>query len=92
MPAKQQDEQQVEQQKQQRQQLDTVIGGYILHALGRPDNLCRVQVRRLWEGRYRVNVFVGENIASARIAHSYFVVMDGGGAVVETTPKIIRLY
>ncbi len=92
MPAKQQDQQPVDQEKQQRQQLRVLIGEHVLHVLGRPDDLCKVQVRQLWEGHYRVNVFVGAGITSARVAHSYFLVADSEGNIVASTPKIIRLY
>ena len=64
----------------------------MLHALGEPGDLLRVQVRPLWEGNYRVNVFVGVNAASARVANSYFVVADGDGNVLESTPEVRRLY
>ena len=33
------------------------LGAHVLSALGRPGGLRRVEVRRLWEGHYRVNVF-----------------------------------
>jgi hypothetical protein len=65
------------------------IAGHVLHALGETDVPRRVDVRRLWDGRYRVNVLVGED-ASARIAHSFFVVTDGDGAILACTPQITR--
>ena len=57
-----------------------------------PGDLLRVQVRPLWEDNYRVNVLVGVNAASARVANSYFVVTDGDGNVLESTPQVRRLY
>jgi hypothetical protein len=51
-----------------------------------------VQVRRLWGNRYRVNVFVGPDAATARIAHGYFVTVDPGGAIVASDPEIRRRY
>jgi hypothetical protein len=92
MPAKQQDEQPANHEQQAPQQLGTVISGHVLHALGRPGDLCRVQVRRLWQDHYRVNVLVGADITTARIAHSYFLVADDNGSIVESTPEITRLY
>ena len=71
---------------------DAAIGAHVLHALGRPGGLQRVEVRRLWEGHYRVNVFVGAGAGAARIAHSYFLVADGAGRVTASTPKITRRY
>src|SRR5438067_8467413 len=44
------------------------------------------------ENSYRVNVFVGENVASAKVAHSYFLTADGNGNIIESTPKITTRY
>ncbi len=65
------------------------ISGRVLHALGATDVPRRVDVCRLWDGHYRVNVLVGEG-ASVRIAHSFFVVADGDGAILTSTPQITR--
>src|SRR4051794_10480027 len=64
----------------------------VMLALGRPNDLCRVQVRELWEKRYRVNVYVGPDAVSARVAHSFFLETDDDGDIVASTPKIIRQY
>ena len=45
-----------------------------------------------WMSFAHVNVFVGADICSATIAHSYFVVTDGEGTVVAATPAITRQY
>lgn len=71
---------------------NAVIGEYVLHALGEPSNLQKVEVRRLWECHYRANVFVSMGTGSARVAHSYFLVADGDGNVIESTPTISRQY
>jgi hypothetical protein len=92
MPTKQQVEQHPGEEKQEGRQLDAVLGKHVLHALGRPDDLQRVEVRRLWKDHYRVNVFVGAVTGQARVAHSYFLVADGDGNVAESTPKITRRY
>jgi hypothetical protein len=68
------------------------VGGHVLHALGKPGELLKVQVRPLWEKYYRVNVFVGTDAAGATIAHSYFVIADGDGNVLSSTPKVERKY
>jgi hypothetical protein len=73
-------------------QREAIISGHVLHALGQPSNLHRVQVHALWNACYRVNVFVGPDATSSRLAHSFFVVTDEGGTVVATTPRIDRLY
>ena len=70
----------------------SLIGGQVLHALGQPGGLHRVQVRPLWEHHFRVNVLVGQDAASAKVAHSYFLVTDGGGNVLASTPVITRQY
>jgi hypothetical protein len=92
MPAEQQSKRPADQGKQERQRLDAAIGKHVLHALGQPDDLHRVQVRRLWDDHYRVNVLVGVDAASARVANSFFLVVDGDGAVVAATPQITRQY
>ena len=71
---------------------DAAVGKYVLQTLGQPANLHRVQVRWLWEGHYRVNVFVGVDATTATVAHSYFLVADGAGTIVKSTPKIVRHY
>jgi hypothetical protein len=76
----------------QREALNGLIGEQVLCALGEPDGLRSVQVRPLWGGHYRVNVFVGVDATSARVAHSYFVVADAEGDVLKTTPVIQRRY
>ena len=78
--------------RHKRETLNALIGEQVLHALGEPSDLLKVQARPLWEGTYRVNVFVGVNAASARIANSYFVVVDGDGNILESTPKVQRQY
>jgi hypothetical protein len=49
-------------------------------------------VQRLWEDHYRVNVLVGVDAASAKVAHSYFLVADPNGTIIASTPKIRREY
>jgi len=92
MPTEQQSKQPADQEKQERQRLDAAIGKHVLNALGQPVNLHRVQVRRLWNEHYRVNVLVGVDAASARVANSYFLVIDGDGAIVAATPRITKQY
>jgi hypothetical protein len=71
---------------------NAAIGGQVLRALGQPGSLHGVQVRPLWEGHYRVNVLVGADASSVRVAHSYFLLADGEGNVLGSTPSITRLY
>jgi hypothetical protein len=81
-----------EQKHQERQQLSVVIGRHIMNAVGLPTDLHRVDVRPLWDDRYRVNILLGVDAASARIAHSYFLVTDGSGNIVDSVPKITKEY
>jgi len=72
--------------------LKALLGEQILHALGEPRNLLRVQVCQLWPRHYRVNVLIGADITSARVAHSYFVESDSDGIIARAVPKIAKLY
>jgi hypothetical protein len=75
-----------------RETLKDLIREQVLHTLGEPGDLLRVQVRPLWGSNYRVNVFVGVHAASAKVTNSYFVVADGDGNILESTPKIEKQY
>jgi hypothetical protein len=72
--------------------VDEVIGRHVMHSLGQPNDLQRVQVRRLWADRYRVNIVVGVDVACVRIAHSYFLVADEDGNILTSTPQITKQY
>lgn len=72
--------------------LDALIGEQVIHSLGEPNGLQRVQVRHLWSDHYRVNVLVGGDAVSAKVAHSYFLVADGDGKVIASTPNIKKQY
>jgi hypothetical protein len=72
--------------------LRAAIGEHVLRALGRPVDLVRVQVRRLWADRYRVNVLVGADASAVTIAHSFFVVADESGAVQAAEPPLTQRY
>ena len=90
MSTEQQDSQHRE--NQARQQRKSVIGKQVIHTLGKPSHLHGVQVRHLWEDHYRVNILVGLDAASAKVAHSYFLVADTDGNIVASTPNITRQY
>jgi hypothetical protein len=68
------------------------IGSRVLHVLGQPDDLQRVEVRPLWQGHYRVNVLVGADVASMRVAHSFFLVADEDGNLLQSAPEITKQY
>jgi hypothetical protein len=77
--------------RQDRDRQEFRLGEAVLDALGRPAGLHKVQVRRLWPGHYRVNVFVGGDAVSARVAHSYFLAADGV-TILASAPEIRKVY
>jgi hypothetical protein len=92
MSSKHHDQAKTEQDQQARQQLDALIQKQVIAALGQPDERYSVQVRRLWEHCYRVNVVLAQGAGSPRIANSYFLVADGAGNILTTTPRITKQY
>jgi len=75
-----------------REKLADLIREQVIHALGKPMDLRSVQVRKVWNDHYRVNVFVGESALSVSLAHSYFLAVDSDGRLISSTPKITKLY
>jgi hypothetical protein len=92
MPVTEQREHFKDLQQHRRDTLNALIGKQVLHSLGKPGDLLTVQVRPLWENRSRANVFVGKDAASAKVAHSYFLMTDDDGNILEANPKITRKY
>ena len=92
MAMKQQEKQPAVAEKHDYGQHEAVIGGHVMRALGQPGNLNRVQVRRLWGDHYRVNIFVGADTGSARVAHSYFLTADSAGSIIACNPQIKKEY
>jgi hypothetical protein len=68
------------------------IGEQVVRLLGSPTDLLDVRVCPLWGDRYRVNVFVGKDFTSGRVADSFFLVADDDGKILSSTPAIARLY
>ena len=64
----------------------------VLRLLGRPLDLFRISAVRLWDNQYRVNVQTGADVVSARVSHSFFVLVDEKGNVVESNPSLARVY
>jgi hypothetical protein len=91
MPTTQQREQDRDLEQHKSETLQALIEEQVIHRLGNSIGLRKVQVRRLWENRYRVNVLVGDNAASAKIANSYFVKADSDGNIVESSPEMTNL-
>lgn len=77
---------------QRAERLATAIAASVLRELGKPTDLFRVSVVRLWENHYRVNVQTGSDAVSARVAHSFFLEVDEAGAVLTSAPAIARVY
>src|SRR4051812_26148677 len=73
-------------QAQDRVSLESVVRESVMYDLGEPAGLHRVQVRHLWGRHFRVNVFVGPDAVSSRVAHSYFVEANGGGKLLSSSP------
>jgi hypothetical protein len=92
MATKPQEKQPAVAKKQDHREQDAVIGNRVIQALGHPPSLHQVQVRRLWGDHYRVNIFVGADAASARVAHSYFLAADGEGNISACNPTITKQY
>ena len=90
--AERQEEQHTGQSTQDRQRLNDAIGKRVVDTLGRPGGLHTTQVRWLWDNRYRVNVFVGADAASAKVAHSYFLTADDDGNILESVPQLTKQY
>ena len=70
--------------------LNSLIGRQVVRSLGSPADVLNVKVHPMGNGRYRVNVLVGKNLASARIGNSFFLTADEKGNILASTPKIVR--
>jgi hypothetical protein len=92
MSTSQQEKEPVSLKKADDRQFNAVIEKHVMRTLGRPGDLQRVQVRRLWDDHYRVNIVVGPDLASATIPHSYFLVVDSDGNIMASNPAIARQY
>jgi hypothetical protein len=92
MPTIQQTEQIKDPERRKHETRNALVRQQVLNALGDPGDLLKVQVRLLWENHYRVNILVGTDITTARVAHSYFLVADDNGTIVASTPTITKRY
>lgn len=88
--SREQKQRHLEQQEQDAQ--CALVREQVIYILGTPDDLLRVQVRRLWKDNYRVNVLVGAYATAVRILDSYFVTVDDEGKIVESTPTLVNRY
>ena len=92
MQTKQKPEQPADGEKPVRLQLQALIGDQVMSGLGQPKDLQRVQVRKLWDDHYRVNIYIGPDTTMAIVAHSFFLATDAEGAIIAATPKITKKY
>ena len=72
--------------------LHFLIGRSLLKSLGSPSDMLKVKVHPVGNDRYRVNVLVGADVLCAKVAHSYFLVVDSDGKVVASSPRIKKHY
>lgn len=61
-------------------------------SLGKPSDLLTVQVRPVGGQNYRVNVVVGKDYSTTRIANSFFLKADAAGNILTSSPEIVSLY
>lgn len=78
--------------RERRDMLNDLIGKQVVRSLGSPDNLLKMQVKPIGGDRYRVNVFVGNDATSGRIADSFFLTTDSEGKILTSSPEIVRMY
>lgn len=76
----------------EREALDDRIREQVINALGKPIDLRTVQVLKVWGNNYRVNVLVGVNAGSVRVANSYFLKIGNDGSLITATPEITKQY
>ena len=78
--------------REKREAFNNLIREQVIHALGTPFNLRSVQVRKVWDDHYRVNILVNVGAGTVRVANSFFLVTDSDGCLTTATPKIMKLY
>jgi hypothetical protein len=64
----------------------------VLETLGTPPGWHLVQVRPLWADYFRVNVLVGQSSTCFTIGHSFFLLTDGDGGLLESSPAMVNKY
>lgn len=68
------------------------LGKHVMETLGQPSDLYGVRVKRLWQDHYRVNVVVGGDAASVKVADSFFLRTDTDGNILACNPPITKRY
>jgi hypothetical protein len=74
------------------------IKSQVLAKIGRPPHLDRVEVSRLHNGNYRVNIWEqpepNKNVAvtpSSRIRSSYYLRVSDTGEIIDSNPPLAKL-
>ena len=75
-----------------RRRLCDVIAANVLRTLGEPEDRHQVQVRELWGDHYRVNVFVGPDALTMKVADSFFLQADVEGNILASAPAVTKRY
>ena len=86
------EEKRVEQKSQEAGLLEIAVRDKVLCNLGNPPIPHRIQVKCVWGDSYRVNVFIGPDVSSFKVAHSFFLKADGDGNILTSSPAITRVY
>ncbi len=72
------------------------IARAIISQLGRPKNLHEVKIISLWDDRYRINVWCGDDRgplhSSIRISDSFFVKVSPEGGIISCDPPLKKKY
>ncbi len=92
MATKQQTDFDAEEKAMARDALNAAIGKNVIRSLGSPADMLKVKVYPVGSETYRVNVMVGKDICSSRVADSFFLTADEEGNIVTCSPQIVRLY
>jgi hypothetical protein len=83
MSTKQAGDRRTEQKSQKVGLLEAVVRDNVLFDLGKPPGQHRVQVKCVYGASYRVNVFIGPDISSFKLAHSYILTVQRYGGRFE---------
>ena len=75
-----------------RESQKALIRGQVVRSLGTPRDMLKVLVHTVGNDSFRVNVVVGKDASSARIADSFFLTADEHGNILTSSPPIVRLY
>ena len=68
--------------------LATIVLEQVLKDVADVPSFLQLKIRPLWKGHFRANVYVGPDLANARISHSFFLVTDDEGMITQSAPPI----